>query len=68
VMTRQILSDLHELIPLAPLHQPYNPLSMPSSSACLRCRRLLALIRVFILDTRRSQTSFHCQKVFAARA
>ena len=24
VMTRQILSDLHELIPLAPLHQPYN--------------------------------------------
>ena len=24
VMTRQILSDLHELIPLAPLHQSYN--------------------------------------------
>ncbi len=24
IMTRQILSDLHELIPLAPLHQPYN--------------------------------------------
>jgi acetate kinase len=24
VMTRQILSDLQELIPLAPLHQPYN--------------------------------------------
>ena len=24
VMTRSILSDLHELIPLAPLHQPYN--------------------------------------------
>jgi acetate kinase len=23
-MTRQILSDLHKLIPLAPLHQPYN--------------------------------------------
>jgi acetate kinase len=24
LMTRQMLSDLHELIPLAPLHQPYN--------------------------------------------
>jgi acetate kinase len=24
LMTRQILSELHELIPLAPLHQPYN--------------------------------------------
>ena len=24
IMTRQILSDLHEFIPLAPLHQPYN--------------------------------------------
>ena len=25
VMTREKLSDLHELIPLAPFHQPYNP-------------------------------------------
>jgi acetate kinase len=24
LMTRQILADLHELVPLAPLHQPYN--------------------------------------------
>ena len=49
VVTRQVMDELYELIPLAPLHQPYNLAAIEAAS-----RRLPGVPQVACFDT-----SFH---------
>ena len=49
VITREVLADLYELIPLAPLHQPYNLAAIETI-----CERMPSVPQVACFDT-----SFH---------
>jgi acetate kinase len=50
IVTPQVLADLHQLIPLAPLHQPYNLAAIEAVT-----ERLPGVPQVACFDT-----SFHC--------
>jgi acetate kinase len=50
IVDRQVLAQLYELIPLAPLHQPYNLAAIEEV-----CERLSGVPQVACFDT-----SFHC--------
>jgi len=46
VITREVLADLHELVPLAPLHQPYNLAAIETI-----CERMPSVPQVACFDT-----------------
>jgi acetate kinase len=50
IVNREVLAQLHQLIPLAPLHQPYNLAAIEEV-----CERLPGVPQVACFDT-----SFHC--------
>jgi acetate kinase len=56
IVTPEVMADLHQLIPLAPLHQPYNLAAIEAVS-----ERLPGVPQVACFDT-----SFHCGRAAVA--